>query len=290
MPKAPKPPPPVDPTAVSNAQQGYNLQGGQQTQSINTINQSDPTGSKTYGVTIDPLTGLADYTQSKQYSPVMQALFDTLMGSKGTSGGGGSDLWDSIIGSRSQDPDFVGANGAGALVNQQINAQNPAWERFMAPAREQLDTHLRNQGILPGTPAYQQQVDALTNQQGLTKGQWLSNFEPQAFQQAKEQWALPVEMAKNLSMFGAPSDMSFDSTPTANVGAADYQGTAIKSQEQAFKNYQEKVKSQNAMMNMITQGAGLALAIPTGGASLLASSALSGGGGGGLGAMSGLMG
>jgi len=265
MPSKPNAPPPINPGQVAETQQGYNLKGGQQSLSLGTMNQSDPFGTKSYSSTIDPITGLPDYEQSKEYSPVMQALFDQFYGTKGDVGGGGADLWNDISSRMGQDPAFLGPEGTDALTNQFISNHMPLIERFMTPEREQLDTHLRNQGILPGTPAYQQQVDAQSNQQNLTKGKLLQDFVPQAHQMAKDQWALPAEMSMKLASYGAPGDLSFDSTPTANVGAADYQGAALAAQEQAFKNYQEKVKAQNAMMSGIFNTVGSVAKLPTSG-------------------------
>lgn len=253
MPKAPSPPPPINPTQTADTQQQYNIKAGQDTQALNTIGQNTAVGNLTYTTSIDPITGLPKYVANSQYNAPQQALYDAMVGSKNIAGQTGQNLWSNISGNYQNAPDFVGANGTGALVNQQIDAQLPAWERFNAPARAQLDTALRNQGLLPGMPGYQQQVDALTNQQQLGEGQWLSNFEPQAFSQAVQQWQLPEQMAEQLTNFGSPSDLkgTYVQTPNANIGAADYGQYAETAQNQAFKNYQQKVASQNAQMQMM---------------------------------------
>jgi hypothetical protein len=264
MPKAPSPPPPIDVAKTTAQSQATNLQTGQENQALSTIGQNNPFGSLSYTTSIDPITGLPKYVANSSYSPEQQALLDQLQQSQQGIGGTAGSAVSNLFEQYGQDPNLVGQ--AGSLTNQALDAQMPAWERFNAPARAQLDTQLRNSGILPGTPAYQQQVDALTQQQQLNQGQWLSNFQPQAFQEAQSQYELPLQNVAKMLGLSQPAQLpgQLVNTPGANIGGTDVSSIAQASQNEAFKNYQQQVASQNANMGM---GAGLVsniLKLPTG--------------------------
>lgn len=254
MPKAPSPPPPMDVSKVTEQSQEAKLLAGQQSQSLNTIGTEGPLGSLTYTTTIDPITGLPKYVANSKYSTEQQALLDQLQQNQQGIGGTAGSAIGNTFGQYEGDPNLVGQ--AGSLTNQALDAQLPAWERFDAPARDQLRTQLLNQGLTEGTPAYQQQMDKLTTQQDLNRGQWLSDFSPKAFDMAKQQYQTPLDNVMKMLGVSGPANLkdSFINGPQTNVGAADVEGLSKASQEQAFKNYQQKVAQQNAQMGMITGG------------------------------------
>jgi len=257
---SPSPPAAPDPTKVANAQLKYGQQAGQSQQALNMTDQSNPFGSLDYSVTgIDPVTGLPTYGAKQQYTPEQQALFDAMQGTKGAQGSAGFNLANNAFGMYSQMPDLgVGTN---SRVTQGMDRALPYMERFMAPEREQLDTQLRNSGILPGTPAYQQQVDKLNAQQDLTKGNWLNTFQAQAFDQAKQEYQLPEQMIQQLMQTGAPGDLksSFGTTPQTGVQTPDYQAATQAQYNAQYQAYQQKVAQQNAQMSAMI-GVPLALA------------------------------
>lgn len=265
MPSAPKAPPPINVAQTTETAHKENLLAGQQSQALSTISQDNPYGTLNYSSDIDPITGLPKYKATTKYSPEQQAILDLLQSNQTGIGGTASSAIGNMFGQYTDDPNLVGK--AGSLTNQALDAQLPAWERFDAPARAQLDTHLRNQGILPGKGkenAYQQQMDALTNQQGLTRGQWLANFQPQAFQESKEQYQLPLENVAKMLGLSQPGSVNQNliNTPQGNVGAVDVAGLTTSAQEQAFRNYQMKVASQNALMSGIMGGVGGVAKLP----------------------------
>lgn len=269
MPSAPKTPTYPNPTQTANTQADFNVKAAQQQQAMSTMGQETPYGSLTYTTSIDPITGLPKYQANTKFTPEQQALLDTLQNTKSITGQGGETLAGNTIGQYETAPDLIG--GANSLTQQVLNSQLPAWERFMQPEREQLDTKLRNQGIMPGTPAYQQQVDALSNQQNLTKGQWLGNFEPQAFNQAQTQYQLPLENIQTLMGMSGPADLksSFTQTPTANVAAPDYSGQVSNQFDAQLKAQQNKIAQQNALMSALFGGATNIAKLPvSGGGSL----------------------
>lgn len=258
MPSAPKAPPPINPTATAQSGLAYNQQAASSQQDLNAINQSNQYGSLNFqrdasGKVIGANT---------QLSPEQQQILNTLQGNQMGIGGTEASAINNTFGQYEGDPNLVGQ--AGSLTNQALAAQMPAWERFDAPARDQQRTQLINQGLQEGSPAYQQQMDKLIQQQDLNRGQWLANFQPQAFQEATTQYQLPLQNVAAMQQLSQPADFKSQliNTPQTNVAPVDYGSMAKTSQEEAFKNYQQQVARQNMFMNMGLGVAGNALSMP----------------------------
>lgn len=256
--------------------QQYGLDAAKFNLSQNTMDQHNPYGDLTYTSSIDPITGAPKYSANMQLSPDQQMILDILEQNKQMAGGTATNIGANTFGQYVNAPDLVG--GAASLTNQAIDKMDPAWERFMAPERAQLDTSLRNSGILPGTPAYHQMVDKLTDQQLRTKGEWATNFTPQAFNMAMTEYQNPLEnFIKLMNQAGGPADLKgqLTNTPTANASGATVQGATVApvdvagisktAADVAFKNQQ----NQNAWLNaMIGGGMNLAtgaMGLPVGG-------------------------
>jgi len=262
MPSAPKAPAAPDPNTVMSAQTGANITTGTAQQNLNMVGQSNPFGTLGYTQVGTNPDGTPKYEQTSQYTPEMQSLLNSLIGSKGSVGGAGENLAAQAYNMYSEVPDF--GTAAGSRVSQGIDRQLPYMERMMAPAREQLDTQLRNQGILPGTPAYHQQMDKLNDQQALEKGNWMNSFQGQAFNQAIQEYQVPEQMIERLMSAGAPMALkeSFGQTPTVSMTAPNAQA-AYNSQYEAQKYaYQQQVARQNMLMNMGLTVGSAALGMP----------------------------
>lgn len=264
MPKTPKPPAYPDPGKTADTQYQYNVKTGQSNQAMNMVDQSNPLGSKDYYVSgVDPVTGLPTYGQNVQYSPEQQQLLETLQGTKSNVGGAGQSLSGDVMDMYSSAPDFSTATNS--RVSQMLDRQIPYAERFQAPARAQLDTALRNQGILPNTPAYHQQMDKLLAQQDLNQGNFLNSAQGQAFNQSMQEYQTPAAMIQQLMGMGAPNDLKFDQTPTTQLGQTDYAGQVKNQYDAQMQAYQAAVQRQNSMMSGIMGVAGTALGGPLGG-------------------------
>lgn len=266
MPRTPKPPKYADPATTADTQFQYNTQTGQSNQALNMVDQSNPFGSLTYGVTgTDPVTGLPTYGANNNYNSEQQALLDQLVGTKGSVGGAAGNLAQDVFAQYSSAPDLVG--GASSLTQQGIDRELPGRERFYAPQRDQLDNNLRNQGILPGTPPYHQQMDAMLQQQNRDTGQWQNTYQDQAFKQATTEYALPAEMISKLMSLGAPADLKNNliNTPTTSIGNTDYAGQVKAQYDAKMAAYQAAVQRQNSMMSGIMGIGGSMLGGPIGG-------------------------
>ena len=260
----PKPPKMPDPTKTAETQYQYNVKTGQSNQAMNMTDQNNPLGSRNYYVSgVDPVTGLPTYAVDNTYSADQQALLDTLEGTKGSVGSYGESLAGDVAGMYSEAPDFSTATGS--RVSQMLDRQIPYAERFQAPARAQLDTQLRNQGILPNTPAYHQQMDKLLAQQDLNQGNFVNTAQGQAFNQSMAEYQAPADMISKLMGMGAPGQLSFDQTPQTSVGATDDAGAVKAKYDADYQAYQAAVQRQNSMMSGIMGVGGSILGGPLGG-------------------------
>lgn len=285
---SPSPPPPINAgtsgtptnpgTGTIGQSQQSNLETAQESQAGSTVGQINPIGSLSYTTSVDPITGQLKYTANQTYSPIEQLLFN--LGTTQQAGISGTGIGNvgANFGNFTQDPTQKLLSGTNNLTSQFIDAQNPAWERFMAPQRDQLDNNLRNQGILPGTPAYQQQMDALTQQQLLTKNASLAAFQPQAFGEASQALNMPLSWEQQLLSMSQPGSMpnSFINTPGLNVAPTDVLGSNQAAFNSQFQDYQMEVARQNAML-----GGGLGaltsfLRLPTGGGGSLGGDMMTG--------------
>ena len=265
MPKAPKAPAAPNPAATLAMQNQANKDTGIMTQNLNMVDQSDPFGSLGFTIVGYNADGTPKYQAKQSYNPEQQALLDQLVGTKGTTGAAGGNLASDAFSYLSEVPDFTSV--AGSLTEQGINRQLPAFERFQKPAREQLDTQLRTQGILPGTPAYQQQMDKLLAQQDLNTGSWMNSFQQQAFGQAKDQYTMPADMIMKLMNSGAPMDLkgSFMDTPKVNMQAGSAQAAVDAEMKAKQFAYQQAVAKQNMLMSLGLTAAGTVMGGPIGG-------------------------
>lgn len=230
--------------------QKANLLTGQQNQALSTIGQDNPYGNLSYTTEIDPITGLPKYVAHQNYSADQQGILDSLESGMLGFGDTLSGMISNIFGQYGQQPDLVGK--ASEITDASVGPMNDFWNRFMLPEKDQLRTQLINQGLTEGSPAYQQQMDKLTNQQNLTKGAWLENFMPQAFSMAKQDFQLPLENAMNLISKIMPGNIKQNlvDTPGANIANTDVMG-ALKNQWESQK---VRAEQSNAFTNALMSG------------------------------------
>lgn len=255
MPK-PKSVAPTNPQVPITQAAQANLTSGQQSQAMSTIGQDNPYGNLNYTTNIDPITGLPKYQANMQYTPEQQAIFDQLQQQQTGAGATGLGNIASNFSDYTEDPEGKLLSNTSGLTKDFMDAQNPEWERFMAPERDQLRTQLINQGLQEGSLAYQQQMDKLTQQQLRTKGATLSAFQPQAFQEASSTLNMPLGWEQMLMGMSQPGNInqSLVNTPGGQVQAPDVMGAFGLAQDAQKFNAQQ----QNAYWNNII-GGGLGL-------------------------------
>jgi hypothetical protein len=228
-------PPSFDANQAANAQAGYNQKAAQQTQQLNMVNQLTPTGSLTYRA--DP-SAPGGYTAVTQYTPQQQALLDQLQRSKANVGGAAESLTGSFGSMYGQPPNI----DPSSLTNKMMG-----WgQQYMQPIFDQqqsnLDAKLQNQGITPGSQAYNNAQNLQSRNVNNAYQNLFLNAEPTAFNQAMQEYNLPLQTAYGLAGAGAPvgaQSVGTIATPTEQIQAPNYmQGAeyATNLQQQQYQN------------------------------------------------------
>lgn len=255
----PTPPPVPDPFQVAAQQQQYNTQAGEQSQAGSQTNQVTPFGSLSYKQTGVGPNGVPTYTATQQLAPQEQMLLNIMQGGQGYAGLGAlGQLFNSGYG-RGDAASTIGGATSGntkALMDMQQSYLQPYFQNQTS----QLDTQLRNQGILPGTPAYDQQMNQVQNTQNQSMSGFLASAEPQAYQQALQNYELPAQLSAQLMQMGQPSGLGLTSTPGLNINPADLTGAVANANQANMAAYNAQMQQQNAAM---TGAAGIGSALIT---------------------------
>lgn len=225
------PPNSPDPSQVANTQSGYNMNAGQQQNQINSYNQTNPFGSQAYTADANSPSG---FSLNTSLSAPLQSLFDTQTGTLNNSAQNSAGMY-------SQPFDLNAASGpTTGLLNQ--------WsQQYVQPIFNQqqsnLDSQLQNQGLAPGSTAYNNAQNLLARNQGDVTNQYLQQNQGQAFGQALQQYQLPLQTQSALKSL-IPGSPTFGATPTATVAPPNYQQAAqnnFTNQQTQFQNTMQGV-------------------------------------------------
>lgn len=262
MPSAPSPPPVADPGGVSAGQTASNLAMGESAQAGSQVNQITPTGGLTYYQTGVGPNGVPTYTAIQQLTPQQQMLLNLQQGGMGVAGGAGMNMLANSFGQYSTPPNLTDMAGGETqkLLGQETSYLSP----YFKDQTTQLDTQLRNQGIMPGTPAYDQQMRQVQQNQNQAITGFLAQAEPQAFSQAQQQYLMPLQVGENLAGFNQPGNVNAPYTGQApGYQPPNVIGAVANAQSAEEANYQAQMQQQTAMMNALVSGAtGVAKMIP----------------------------
>ncbi len=253
-------PNPPDPSLTSQTQQQYNVDAAKQQNQVNSYNQQNPYGSMSY--VADP-NSPSGYSLNTAYSAPQQSLFNTQMGTQNLAGQLGNQLLSNSRGMYSQAPDISqGTQGIASYLNKM---QQSYLQPIFNQQQSNTDAQLRQQGLTPGSEAYNNAQNLLARNQGDVTNQYLTQNEGQAFNQAMQQYQLPLQTAQSLYAMGAPTAPNFQQTPTSQIQPPNYQQAAQSNYAAQLQNYQ----AQNANLAKLgAAGIGLLGAPFSGGASL----------------------
>jgi hypothetical protein len=285
-----------DPNVVAGAQQTYNTGAGEASQAGSNYNQNNYLGGTNYTQTGTGPGGVPIYSANVSLSPAQQQLLTTLQGTQQKAGGQASDLLTGAAYGSQTPQQAIGNQTQG--IEGQITAQEKSYlQPTFDTQTSQLDNQLRNQGLQPGQPGYDNAMRSLTNNQTNQMGNFIAQTQPQVAAQATTQYGLPMSMAESLGGFGAPTNpntanvagAALNVQPTNLIGAqtAAQQATDTNysTEQQAYNAYNQaqmdaykaQLAQQNAMMSgMFGIGSTLLGQVPGGGLA----SIFSGAGGG----------
>ncbi len=225
----PKPP---DPYVQSQIQTQFNNANLVNNALVNDVQQQTPYGSQTYQYAPGP-NGVPVITATQAYTPQSNTLLNQFQGTQGqlapnarnlintgtnaaqglyagfqgigdlgnTLTGYGKTLANNISGGLTQPPNFL------AQSSPLVQAQMDAYTNYMAPfykmQNSNSDSMLQNQGIPQGSQAWNNAKMGLNLSQNQGAQSALMQFEPQAFNQAVTNYALPIQTMGGLASTGA---------------------------------------------------------------------------------------
>lgn len=249
-----------DPAKTAAVQGAWNSFTAQQQQQMNMIGQNSPWGSLEYQQTgstwmTDPSgkrVKVPTYTANTTLSPEQQAIFDASQAAQGNLANIANDqsAW---LGDYLKDPfefnNQDAENWAFDLASQRILPQQEQ-------SRKALDTQLLNRGIRPGSSAYDQEMQRLTNANTDQMNQLALTGRGQAFGEQLAQRNQPLNEIIGL-MSGTQvqsPNQTFAQTPQSQVAGVDYTGLVNQK-------YQSEMNQYNSQMGALGGlfGAGMSL-------------------------------
>jgi hypothetical protein len=235
---------------------------------LNRANTTTPWGTQSYSTSIDPNTGLPVVNQNVSLNPTLTGAQQTAQQSAAASlGRGAGSNVGQITGNVSQS---MGDPAIQQAIQSQYNAQTGLLQPTFGMQSSMLDTQLANQGLQPGTDAYNNAKNLLAQQQNNAYTQIANNatqqgigYQNQLFGQQLQNANLGNQAANQPlnqllalnsgSQINAPNMAQSNAVPTDVLGAANlgYQGNVNA--------YNAQTGNQNAMMSGLfgLGGAGL---------------------------------
>lgn len=253
-------PTPPDPRQTANTQQQYNTLSAEQQQAMNMVGQNNPYGSLSYDVSgVDPVTGLPKYTASTQLNPWQQYLLNQQQATQAGAGGAGAGLLGDVAKFYSQPPNLDPSQ----ITSNTLGMEQKYLDPWFKQQTSDLTAGLRNQGIAPGSEAYDRATQALQEAQSGTIAHTFAQIEPQAFQQAATAYQMPLAttgaLAQALLGYASPTMPNWIQTPNAQMQPANYAGLAEENYKQQNANYQNMLSGLFSIPSAFAGGAGKAL-------------------------------
>lgn len=218
--------------------------------------QTTPFGNLSYEITGHDANGLPIYSANTSLSPTQQDLFNRYQQTQQRAGQQGQDLLTNA--NFGEIPDI--STRAGSIVDTNLQHFVNRWNPIFQQQTSQLDNQLRNQGLTPGTEAYDRAMRSLRLNQNQTIEGYLSSMEPEAYRQSVQSYQLPLTTAASLIQMGQPGSLpqNLIGTPQAQQLAAPNIGQLQQiANQQAQFNYAQQVAQNNAIMQGVS-GLGIA--------------------------------
>jgi hypothetical protein len=228
--KAPDPP---DPYKVAAADAEGKIKTAREQQKIAMTGQVNPFGSKQY--VIDP-SSPSGYREITEFSPEMQALLSQGQDLQALSGGIiGNKL--GVVGDRGE---FSMDAGRGKVLSDiERTMMDPLWES----RREQFDNQMRNEGLMPGSEAYENRMRQFEQQSADAYNKMFLGSYGMGNDAAMKEWMMPLQEAGAIASIHAgqplPGMPQFGATPSPGVAPTDLAGIVNNT-------YQQQVAAANA--------------------------------------------
>ena len=244
---SPSPPPAPDYTGAAQATASGNIAAAQQAQQANMVNQYTPYGSLTYSQSGQFPSGNPQYTSNINLSPTGQALLSASDTSKLGLAGLQQGATQNVANTMSKPFDLGGVQQtADASYKAQTARLDPQW----AQNTELNDAKLANQGITPGSQAYEDQMRTFNAAKNDAYSQATQNAiatEPQTYQLASAAYNQPLNELNALRTGSQVTNPTFNPSPQQQTAAGpNYLGAAQSAGQYGQGLYNAQVGQQNS--------------------------------------------
>lgn len=258
-PSAPEPP---DPQETSAAATGTNIGTAIANNTMAMVNQNTPYGSLSYDKTgtytyEDPYTGqsyeLPQYTSTVELNPAQQ---ETLAASQGAQ---------TNLAQLAQErsgflKDYLSNTGSAtdAIDNKLFELGSQRLDPMFSQRREALDAKLANQGITPGSEAYNREIGLLGQQENDAYNQLMLSGRGQAASEVN----MPINQITALLSGSQVSNPNVSSYTPQGAATTDVAGLINQNYNQRYANYQQQMANSQGLLGGLF---GLGSAAITGG-------------------------
>ncbi len=252
MGSAPTPPPAPDPVAVAAAQEKTNVRSATAQTGLNSTNQVTPYGNLTYSQVGNWADGTPHFQAEQTLSPEQQTLLNQQNEYGRLTGQLGIDQTKKLSDLLSRPVDLNNEAVEASLMDRGRMRLDP----MMQQRREGMESKLYNQGVRPGTEAWQRAMTEVGQQENDAYNQLILGGRGQAVQEALTARNQPINEITALMSGGQVSQPNFVGTPQSQVASTDYMG-AVGMQQAALQNsYNQQMGQQNAIYGALGSAAG----------------------------------
>lgn len=249
---SPDPPPAPDPVATAKAQADTNLKTAINQYGLNATNQITPYGNLTYSQQGTWSDGTPHFVATQTLTPEGQTLLNQQNEYGRLTNQLGIDQTKKLSELLSKPIDMNNESVEAALMQRGRQRLDP----MMQQRREAMESKLYNQGVKPGTEAWQRAMTEVGQQENDAYNQLMLQGRGQAVQEALTARNQPINEITALMSGGQVSQPNFVGTPQTQVAATDYLG-AVGMQQAALQNaYNQQMGANNAIYGALGSAAG----------------------------------
>lgn len=253
--KAATPPPAPDPVATANAQAASNVKTATTTQQLNMVDQTTPYGKVNYTQTGTWADGTPKYSNTVTLSPQEQAKQDQQWEFDGRVNNLGIDQTKRLATLLSS-PVSLNNEATEARLNELGSKRlDPMFDKRWAG----IESNLANQGIAPGSQAYNDARDAFGRERNDAYNQLLLTGRGQSVQEALTERNQPINEITALMNGGQVTQPNFMGTPTTQVAPTDVAGITNNAYQGALQSQQIQQSGNNALYGALGALGGAAL-------------------------------
>lgn len=252
MGKGAEPPPAPDPVAVAAAQEKTNVRSATAQTGLNSTNQVTPYGNLSYTQIGNWQDGTPHFQAEQTLSPEQQTLLSQQNEYGRLTGQLGIDQTKKLADLLSKPVDLSNDATEAAMMQRGRMRLDP----MMQQRREGLENKLYNQGVRPGTEAWQRAMTEVGQQENDAYNQLMLQGRGQAVQEALTARNQPINEITALMSGGQVSQPNFVGTPQSQVAATDYMGAVGMQQAALQNNYNQQMGQQNAIYGALGSAAG----------------------------------